>query len=224
MTPTVLEQVRRGHRNLFDLVIGLHAGTLRQPTLLPGWTRGHVLAHLAHNARALTRVTVHASRGELVENYPDGDRDEAIERDARREAGELVRMLTAHQEELEAVWEGLSGEDWDRPVKFRDGTVGDLLLCRWRENEIHAVDLLLGRTEEDWSPEFSEHAIDFLSPRLEGSDVTVAPDDLDRAWSFGTGRARLNGSCRTLACWMAGRPPQQLPASEGPLPDLGPWP
>lgn len=224
MNSTVTDRVRAGHRDLFDLVGALDTDTLRQPSRLPDWSRAHVLAHLAHNARALTRVTTHALRGELVDTYPDDDRDEAVDRDSSREAPELVQMLSASQEQLEAAWEDLSEDDWSRPVKHRDGTVHELLLCRWRENEVHALDLDLGRTEESWSPEFCEHAIDFLTPRLEGSDVTLAPDDIGRTWTFGTGESHLNGSCRTLACWMTGRTPRELPTSEAPLPELAPWP
>lgn len=225
MNPTILDRVRDGHRILIDLVSGLDTTRLRQPSRLPGWSRAHAIAHLAHNAQALARVTRHALQDELADLYPDGDRDSAIERDAALEFAELAKMLDSAQEELEGVWAKLDSADRQRPVRFRDGTIHDLMLCRWRENEIHAVDLALGRTEDSWSPEFCEHALDFLAPRLEGHNVIVVPDDLTRTWAFGDTSQRLvRGPARTVACWLAGREPQQPPTAESELPELGPWP
>ncbi|WP_114452463.1 maleylpyruvate isomerase family mycothiol-dependent enzyme [Halopolyspora algeriensis] len=225
MAPTILDRVRGGHHHLLDQVGELETAELRQSSRLPGWSRAHVVAHLAHNARMLTRVTRHALRGELVEPYPDGDRDSAIERDSALDATALVELLTSAQSELEITWDSLAERDWQRSVRFRNGTVHDLLLCRWRENEIHTVDLALGRTEEFWSPEFCEHALDFLAPRLEGSDVLLVPGDLSRTWTFGDGSTgTVRGPVHTIACWMAGRTPQEKPACDGTFPDLGPWP
>ncbi|WP_310270658.1 maleylpyruvate isomerase family mycothiol-dependent enzyme [Haloactinomyces albus] len=225
MTPMILDRVRDGHHRLLDLLSELETDEFRQASRLPGWSRAHVVAHLAHNARMLTRVTRHAVQGELVEPYPDDDRDSAIERDSALGATALVELLISAQAELEITWDSLAEQDWQRPVRFRNGTVHDLLLCRWRENEIHTVDLALGVTEESWSPEFCEHAIDFLSPRLEGSDVLLAPGDLSRIWTFGDGSGgTVRGPSHTIACWMSGRAPQRRPTCDGPLPDLGPWP
>ena len=42
------------------------------PSLLPGWTVGHVLTHLARNADSMVRVLDAAERGEVVERYPGG--------------------------------------------------------------------------------------------------------------------------------------------------------
>ncbi|GAA2279299.1 hypothetical protein GCM10010234_14980 [Streptomyces hawaiiensis] len=48
------------------LVAPLDDGQVRAASALPGWTRGHVLAHLTDNARMFTRLAEHALRGELV--------------------------------------------------------------------------------------------------------------------------------------------------------------
>ncbi|WP_019855079.1 maleylpyruvate isomerase family mycothiol-dependent enzyme [Actinopolyspora mortivallis] len=225
MNDTVLDRVRDGHHTLLDLVSELEPAEFRADSRLPGWSRAHVVAHLANNAIALANMTSAAGRGELVDPYPAGDRDEAIERDAAQESIALVQQLATSQAQLEIVWDSVAERDWQRPVRFRDGTVADLVLCRWRELEIHTVDLDLDHTEQHWTPEFCEHAIDFLLPRLEGAGVVLAPEELDRTWQLGDSPTRrITGSCREIACWMAGRTPRRLPDGDGPLPELGPWP
>ena len=44
----------------------------REPSLLPGWTRGHVLTHLARNADSQRHVLEAAVRGAPAERYPGG--------------------------------------------------------------------------------------------------------------------------------------------------------
>ncbi len=224
MDTTLIDRVRDGHHRLLDLVSELETDDFREPSRLPGWTRGHVIAHLAHNAQALGRMSSAAARGELVDAYPDDDRDEAIEKDAQDDAIGLVQLMATAQAGLEIAWDSLGDDDWSKPVRFRNGSVEELVLCRWRENEIHTVDLALSYTERDWTPEFCEHAIDFLSPRLTGASVVVAPDDLERTWNFGDPATTVRGSCRSIARWMAGRDPVEWPTGDGPLPDLGSWP
>lgn len=224
MDTTLIDRVRDGHHRLLDLVSELETTDFREPSRLPGWTRGHVIAHLAHNAQELGRVSSAGARGELVDLYPDGDRDEAIERDAQQDAIGLVQLMATAQAGLEIAWDSLADDDWAKPVRFRDGTITDLVLCRWRENEIHTVDLALSYTEQDWTPELCTHAIDFLLPRLDAASVVVAPDDLDRSWKVGSSATTIGGSCRSIACWLAGREPARAPTCDGPLPALGPWP
>ncbi|MET0910545.1 MAG: maleylpyruvate isomerase N-terminal domain-containing protein, partial [Ilumatobacteraceae bacterium] len=42
------------------------------PSLLPGWTRGHVLTHIARNADSFVRLLEAAGRGEVVTQYAGG--------------------------------------------------------------------------------------------------------------------------------------------------------
>src|SRR6476646_1300261 len=60
-------------------VDALTADDLAAPSLLPGWTRGHVVAHLALNGRALARVLDAVGRGQPVAMYEsDEQRDSEI--------------------------------------------------------------------------------------------------------------------------------------------------
>src|SRR5689334_6670350 len=74
-----LESVREATDRLLSAVAALDNASVAQPSRLPGWSRGHVLAHLARNADALVNVL------EGRPMYADARvRDTDIERDAPR--------------------------------------------------------------------------------------------------------------------------------------------
>ena len=54
---------------------------IKAPSALPGWSRGHVLAHLEGISNAMARQVEYAARGETVELYDGGQdgRNKAIE-------------------------------------------------------------------------------------------------------------------------------------------------
>ncbi|MGP4015918.1 maleylpyruvate isomerase family mycothiol-dependent enzyme [Saccharopolyspora sp. 5N708] len=224
MTPP-LNAVAQGHRRLVEVLSALTDDQVAAPSLLPGWSRGHVLAHLTDNARAFARVSALALRGQLVDAYDGGsaERDAIIEGLAGRTADEHRAGVARHAAALEAVWSTV--DDWDRPVRFRNGDLAGIVQMRWREVWIHLVDLDLGVGPQEWSDEFSCHTIDFLLSRLPAG-VALRQADGPRRWSTGDaesdGHAEINGRARDLAAWLAGRTPEQSPT--GPLPELGPWP
>ena len=78
-----LAQVRSATAGLLDWLEQLRFTDedVRQPSLLPGWTRAHVLAHIAQNADGISRTLDGVLRSEVVKRYPGGmdARDDAIE-------------------------------------------------------------------------------------------------------------------------------------------------
>jgi putative transposase len=74
MQPPVAAVIE-AHSMLERLVAGLDDQQVAEASALPGWSRGHVLAHLTDNARMFARLAEHALRGELVATY-DGGMDE----------------------------------------------------------------------------------------------------------------------------------------------------
>src|SRR5688572_19447122 len=93
------------------------------PSLLPGWNRAHVVAHLAANADAQRRMLEGAIAGELVEQYPGGaaGRAREIAKRARAGASRLVDDFVASGEALFEVWERMPNEAWDRPTRAIGG-------------------------------------------------------------------------------------------------------
>lgn len=193
-----------------------------EPSALPGWTRGHVLAHVAQVAGALARQAEHAARGERIATYDGGPagRAAAIEAAAPRSVDEHAAALESARARLAAAWPPPGGPGWDAPVAYRDGVVADALLAWWREVRIHAVDALVGIGDDTWDAPFCEHLFRFLAVRLPaGWDVTGARSP------SGT----LVGRPEHVAAWLAGRSPSgPVTARRGTapvgLPRLGPWP
>lgn len=159
-----LEQVREAHRALVAALDGLDDRHVTRPSLLPGWTVGHVLTHLARNADSHVRLLVAASRGEIGEQYPPGrHRDAAaaraaeIDAGAGRRAAELVDDVCRSAEALEAAWDACTDLGWSGQGRSGSGElvpVRDLPFRRWREVEVHRVDLGPGVpgscTPADW--------------------------------------------------------------------------
>ncbi|WP_116248567.1 maleylpyruvate isomerase family mycothiol-dependent enzyme [Nocardiopsis sp. FIRDI 009] len=222
-------RVARSHARVTEFCDALGDDRVIGVSALPGWSRGHVIQHLADNARAFERQARHALRGRLIDVYDGGQRgrDLSIERGAARPPARLHAELREAQRALEEIWAALTEEDWRRPVRFRSGTVLDTALARWREAEIHAVDLAAGYRPRDWSRDFALHTLDFLAERApSGVRLDLRATDDEHARSLGAGRpVRVSGALRDLAAWMAGRATDgELSASTTTLPELGPWP
>ncbi|MEU4755514.1 maleylpyruvate isomerase N-terminal domain-containing protein, partial [Micromonospora tulbaghiae] len=54
---------------LLRTVSGLTAADVAAPSLLPGWTRAHVLTHLARNADGFVNLLTSARTGEEIPMY-----------------------------------------------------------------------------------------------------------------------------------------------------------
>lgn len=139
------------HRRLEGSIDALTDDDVRSPSLLAGWTVGHVLTHVARNAESFVRLLEGARRGEKVEQYPGGRprRDADIEAGARRSAAAVVDDVRREQASLEACWASFD----EVP---RDLGVDDLPLRRWREVEVHHADLgqRFGHGYDRWSPAY----------------------------------------------------------------------
>ncbi|GAA2904377.1 MULTISPECIES: maleylpyruvate isomerase family mycothiol-dependent enzyme [Streptomyces] len=219
--------VLEAHRMLERLVAELNDQQVASASALPGWSRGHVLAHLTDNARMFARIAEHALRGELVAGYDGGvdERNAIISATAGRSAAEHRAELAAHTTGLEAAWARATDIDWSRPVTFRNADLAATVFARWREAWIHMVDLELGVRPDDWPEELAAHAIGFLLGRLPAG-TRIRAQDGRRQWSVGGGPPGtvVTGRVRDLAAWLAGRTPTVSPVAVEGLPALGPWP
>ncbi|MFJ9737967.1 maleylpyruvate isomerase family mycothiol-dependent enzyme [Streptomyces sp. NPDC101166] len=217
--------VREATERLLTAVAKLDDESVATPSRLPGWSRGHVLAHLARNADAL--VNVLAGRPMYVDAAA---RDADIERDAPRP---LEAHLTDLRESAARFQEaGAVPGDWSRTVELRNGVTDSasrLPFRRWVEVELHHVDLGIGYELEDVPEEFTERETGFLADRFAGHP-DVPPTRLTdgtRAWRTGRpGDAQetsVTGAPADLLGWLAGRRDgAALTASGGTLPALPP--
>jgi maleylpyruvate isomerase len=162
----------------------------RLPSLLPGWTVGHVLTHLARNADSVVRRLEGAARGEVVAQYPGGYEGRAaeIEAGAGRPVAVLVDDVSSSSTAVDEGFERFPSDAWDREAVSVSGfeqPVSVLPFSRWREVEVHLVDLGFGYTPADWPEELVAQWLPQLLSRLpERTD----PRSL-MAWTLGRGAA-----------------------------------
>ena len=134
---------------------------LRVPSMLPGWTRGHVLAHVARNADGMRNVLVGVRTGQDRPAYASAEAREAgIEQDAGRRATEHAADLAASAMALRTVARQLPDAGWQVPVHMLDGTdffpAAELLTRRLAEVELHHCDLGAGYGPRDWPAFFAD--------------------------------------------------------------------
>ena len=148
------------HQALESSLVGLTDHVARRPSLLPDWSVGHVLTHLARNADALARMFEGAQQGEVAAMYVGGrqSRRGDIEAGAGRPANDLLADLHRASDRLDALFAGATAGDrvWrGRGATFGgEITIDDLPGRRRVEVEIHRVDLGLGYRFVDWPGDF----------------------------------------------------------------------
>ena len=182
------------HRALLAAVAPLTDDDFRSPSALPGYSRGHVVTHLANKAMAHVRLFEGASADEIRRLHPDDyDADLAAGAGADRAAVELRADLERSLQLLEAAWNSLDDARWDRQGIMTAGprTMSEIVTHHLRDVEVHHVDLDLGYRPSDWPSHFVEGE---LAKRLR-----ALPDRADHA---------------DLLAWLLGR---------APAPELGPW-
>jgi maleylpyruvate isomerase len=176
------------HAALLADLEGLTDEQARGASLLPGWTIGHVLTHVARNADSVVRRLDGAARGELVDQYPGGleERRADIEAGAGRPAAELVADVRLSAGAVEEVMATLPGPAWDAPSRSSGGTVvssREVVFSRWREVVVHHGDL--GLSPVSYPVALVEVWLPRELPRLVGR---ADPVEL-MAWVLGRGPA-----------------------------------
>src|SRR5689334_3719900 len=79
---------------------------LTAPSLLPGWTRAHVVAHLAGNARSHIRMLQGTVDGVINDQYDGGAEARAAQiEDLAMQPKEAVADLHRSAEELDELWD-----------------------------------------------------------------------------------------------------------------------
>ncbi|MFN0282314.1 MAG: maleylpyruvate isomerase family mycothiol-dependent enzyme [Kineosporiaceae bacterium] len=214
---------------------------VRSPSGLPGWTRGHVLAHVRLNAEAFVGVLASAAAGDLGRMYPSREsRDADIEAGAGASAAEHVAGLLDSAERLAADWAALPATALDGRFTTRAGLVRpvhEVAFFRWREVVLHHVDL----HPADSSPHppalvlaaagplvvrLLDETCSMFAARDDVPPLAVSATDVGRDWVVGdapTGRTAVSGGAPALAAWLTGRSDGADLTASGPLPALPAW-
>lgn len=117
-------------------------------SLLAGWTRHHVVAHVHFNALALGRLLSWAGTGVESRMYAGSDQRAAeIEGGLDLPVPELRALVHRSAEELAAAIRNLPDRAWSHPVvtaRGREVAARQVPWMRAREVAVHAIDLAAG--------------------------------------------------------------------------------
>ena len=152
-----LGRIQDSTHRLLDAASALTDTQAGAASRLPGWTRGHVLTHLARNADGFRNLLRWAATGVETPMYAsNAARDADIAAGAGRSAAELTADVRASAAVFAEAAAQLPAAAWAAPVERR----GDwfparmILHMRLRELEIHHVDLDAGYQAADWPADF----------------------------------------------------------------------
>ncbi|MGV9666736.1 maleylpyruvate isomerase family mycothiol-dependent enzyme [Nocardia niigatensis] len=227
-TVALLDTVAAATGRLLPAIAALGDADLVEPSLLPGWTRGHVLAHLSRNADSLVNLLLWARTGIETPQYASQFLREAdIEAGAPRALREQLEDFTASAERWLDLARVMPADRWPTLVRNRQG--GEIPATRipWMrllEVEIHHVDLAIGYTPADWSETFTTRlliqSIGEVRP-ADGTGFAVTATDTGYTGTVGTPATTITGPATALAAWLIGRSAGK--DLTGDLPDLAAW-
>ena len=227
--PLILELLDSGTRRLVRSVDAMSDDQWREPSLLPEWTRAHVVAHVTLNAEGLAGALEGVHEGRSVPMYASNERrDSDIEELAQASPTVLrdrfLASTTVIGEWVEELADNLAGRVIERTPGGRQFAASAVGTMRVREVEIHHADLGLDYTAADWPADFVVLLLDSRSgPSYDGEPCAVHATDLDRTWRFGTGGPTVSGAASALAWWATGRGSADgLTSDDGRVPRMEP--
>ena len=227
-----LAALRPATGRLVRTVDGIDDADWTSPSLLPEWSRAHVVAHLALNAEGLGAAVRGVLEGRRTPMYPSPEqRDDDIEllataspsvlRDrllgAATELAQALGVLATTPEAHDVLIERTPGSD-------RTFTAGSVPGRRLREVEIHHADLGLGYAYAAWPRDFAEGLLERL-PADAPEPAHLEAVDAGRRWRLGAphdAHPTVRGPLRALAWWATGRTPApgDLTSDSGTLPRM----
>jgi maleylpyruvate isomerase len=205
------------------LAAQLAGAPLRQPSLLPGWTRAHVAAHLIGNARGLVNLLHWANTGEETPMYPNAHaRARDIDEWSQRPDAQLKTTVQESADALKTAASALPAQAWTTTVRTalgREIPAAEVVWLRTRETWIHGIDLATGA----WFNALPGPLIDALladvcatiGTRPDCPPVTLTAEDRARTWAIGptdTEALKVSGTASELLAWLTGRTRGQRPA------------
>ena len=216
----MLPLVRQATERLDHVVAGLDDDTIHRPSGLPGWSRAHVVTHLARNADALVNLLTWARTGVEHPMYAsNADRDADIEEGAGRLAQVLIEDLRAAADRFMAAAAKQPEPAWSSPVTARRPVpfpAANIPSMRLHELWVHMVDLDAGVTFDDVPEDHLEHlvaeAVTRHISRPDGKRVRLTvelPGDRERVWDLLNGRDDprhdVTGGAAAAVAWLTGR-------------------
>jgi maleylpyruvate isomerase len=214
-----LLQARRGTSFFARKLNELTDEDLDGPSLLPGWTRRHVTAHIGYNARAIARLIEWAATGVETPMYASTEaRDHEISFGATLSPIALRNLFDHSAVHLNVEWRDLPADAWHHKVKTAQGRVvpaTETVWMRTREVWTHAVDLDNGATFNDIPAPVLERLLQDITGawKTRGTDTglrirvdrTVTGTDLTFGDTTTENPTIINGPLAAVVQWATGR-------------------
>jgi maleylpyruvate isomerase len=188
---------------------------VRRASALPGWTRAHLLTHVAQGADSRTGMLRAARSGLIGEQYPSEQaRADAIEAGARRPAAVIRADVDRAVEECLTAMRQHPAGLWDAPAIWLRGGRGPVrgaVASLRSELEFHHVDLAAGYAPDDWPAEFVATELPrvtaLMSHRADAPFMTlIAAAGAAAAVRIGTvPPVDVTGSPAAVLAWLSGR-------------------
>lgn len=221
-----------GAAHLRGLMARMGDDAFAAPSGLPGWSRAHVLSHVARNADGMINLLHWARTGEPTPAYASAQaRDAAIDAGATRTPAAIRDDVVDSSDRLAVAVREMPEKAWSAQVRNVQGVAipaTDIPWIRAREMWIHAVDLDVGASLADLPvPMLVELIGDVV--RVVGAHPDCPPlrlvaSDAEHSWVLGDGSGpELRGPAASLAAWALGRSRgKDMRTSEGHRPPVLP--
>jgi maleylpyruvate isomerase len=212
--PDLLDQFRRGEEFVLAQVAALDDDALAQPCLLAGWSRLHLVSHLARNADALINLLVWAQTGVATPMYVSVEqRASDIEVGATRPAAVVRADAVAASRRLLAVADMLPEPAWSVPIRTARGRpieADEVPWMRVRESWVHGVDLGAGAGFADIPGDVVARLLaevaDGLADREDCPPLVLHPGGGAERRIGGPGdEAEVTGTAPAVLAWLIGR-------------------
>ncbi|WP_098955807.1 maleylpyruvate isomerase family mycothiol-dependent enzyme [Pseudonocardia sp. N23] len=212
-----LRWMRDGEARFGALLAAVPDAALAEPCALPGWTRAHLVGHMARNAEALTRLATWARTGVETPMYSGPDqRNDDIEASAGHPPARLRADVTATATALDVALGAVGAAGaWTAQVRSaqgRDIPAAEVPWMRNREVWLHAVDLDAGASVDDIPAGVVDLLIADVAGVLSGKDgcpsAVLAPTDRSGTWTLGPAAGAaptIDAPAAAIAGWLTGR-------------------
>jgi maleylpyruvate isomerase len=224
----LLDDLARADARLMATVDALSPADLAAPSPLPGWSRGHVVTHLARNADGLGNLLTWAKTGVETPMYATATaRAEGIEAGASRPLEIQVEDLRDACGRFSAQAAAMPAAAWAYSYGPDRGSAAYVIWRRLREVEIHHVDLGSGYRTSDWPDAFTSRLLRELTTHRDSPIAIALAADSGEHWQIGPGTpgVTVHGPGHRLAAWISGRSTGDdlTVAPAGPLPAIPDW-
>lgn len=233
-----LDRLAAATDRLLATATALSDAQAREPSLLPGWSRGHVLTHIARNADGMVNLLHWARTGTQTPMYTSAQSRAAdIEAGAGRPAADLAADVRDSAAGFAAEAASMPDDAWTAEVRALNGppfpALG-VLERRLSEVEIHHVDVAAGYSPGDWPEDFLSEALPRVAESFAGRDdmppCVAWADGAKDSFRLGPEQAGppsaiIRGQPADLLAWLLGRGDgARLTLARGDaLPELPPW-